>query len=66
MKGIYPHGKKFRVRKYDRHIGVYDTQEEAIEAVIRADNEELEGKMWNQYLTAKKWLIEKGLLNGSR
>lgn len=62
MKGIYTHGKKFRVRKYNRHIGVYDTHQEAIEAVIRADEQEIEGNMWNQYLTAKKWLIDKGFL----
>lgn len=29
VRGVYPHGKRFRVRKYGVHLGVYDTIEEA-------------------------------------
>jgi hypothetical protein len=36
MKGIYPHGKGYRVRKYGAHLGCYLTYEEALKVATEA------------------------------
>ena len=62
MKGIYPHGKRWRVRKYGNHIGIYKTYAEAEEVVRFEDEKQLKFKYMQQYVEAKKWLQEKGYL----
>lgn len=63
LKGIYPHdGNRFRVRKYDKHIGVFETYEEAKQAAVQADKKHIEQMYLRQYVTSKKWLKEHGLL----
>lgn len=63
IKGIYKHGDKWRVRKYDKHIGVYDTYVEAVMAVDKATTEHLTQSYWTKYIEARKWLIEQGLIS---
>lgn len=62
MKGIYPQGKRWRVRKYGYHVGVYDTKEEAIKVAESEDMKQLKFKYMQQYVESKKWLQEKGYL----
>lgn len=62
MKGISKHGKRWRLRKYNCHIGVYDTYEEAVIAGQLEDKEQLKFKYMQQYLSAKKWLQANGVL----
>ena len=37
MKGVYKHGKRYRVRKYGAHLGCYDTIEEAEQVALEAE-----------------------------
>lgn len=62
MKGIYPNGKRWRVRKYGYHVGVYDTKAEAIAVAEAEDEKQLKFKYMQQYVEAKKWLQDKGFL----
>lgn len=62
MKGIYPKGKRWRVRKYGYHIGVYDTYAEALSVAKIEDDKQEKFRYMQQYLESKKWLQEKGLL----
>lgn len=65
-KGVSPHGKRWRVRKYGYHIGVYDTKEEAENAAALEDIKQEQFKYMQQYLEAKKWLTENGFLREVR
>lgn len=62
MKGVYKHGKKWRVRKYNCHIGVYNTYDEAVESAKIEEIAQLKFKYTKQYFEAKKWLQENGIL----
>jgi hypothetical protein len=61
MKGIYKHGDRYRVRKYDKHIGVYDTKEEAEMACLKADIEREIEKQKQNYIHAKRYLHSQGV-----
>ena len=70
IRGVYPHGKRFRVRKYGSHIGVYDTRDEAEQVAVKIDNErkpdtieDEKERHWHTYMKSKLWLIEHGCLN---
>lgn len=60
IKGIYKHGDKWRVRKYEKHIGIYDTYMEAVMAVQEATEQHMKDSYFKQYMTARKWLIDNG------
>jgi len=62
MKGVYPHGKRWRVRKYNCHIGVYDTYAEAVASAKSEELEQVRFKQMQQYLSSKKWLQDNGML----
>ena len=64
VKGIYPHTKgRFKVRKYNFHVGVYDTYEEAVKATIAYEEYYEIEKHWHRYEESKAWLIDKGLMS---
>ena len=63
IKGIYKYGDKWRVRKYDKHIGVYDTYVEAVMAVDKATTDHIADTYWKQYVEARNWLKEQGLIS---
>jgi len=70
IRGVYPHGKRFRVRKYGSHIGVYDTRQEAESVAQKIDNERKPDTIedeaerhWATYTKSKLWLIEHGFIN---
>ena len=60
VKGIYPHGTGFKVRKYGFHIGVYPTLSEAEEAVRNAEQEHEVSMHLDRYSESKKWLQDNG------
>lgn len=62
MKGINKHGKKWRLRKYNCHIGVYDTYDDAVKAAEVEELEQLKFKHMQQYLSSKKWLQDNWVL----
>jgi len=69
IRGVYHHGKRFRVRKYGSHIGVYDTRNEAELVAQKIDNERKPNTIedeaerhWATYAKSKLWLIEHGML----
>lgn len=37
VRGVYQHGKRWRVRKFGAHLGCYDTIEEAVNVAIEAE-----------------------------
>jgi hypothetical protein len=62
IKGIYPQGIRFRVRKYGVHIGVYNTLNQAEEAALKYEKEQEVFKYMKQYREAKEWLTKNGIL----
>ena len=62
LKGISKEGAKYRVRKYGNHVGIYSTYDEAVEAVNKAEDEQVVFNMMQQYYEAKEFLIKRGLL----
>jgi len=44
MKGVYKHGKAYRVRKFGAHLGCYDTIEKAEQVALEAEEYHREQK----------------------
>jgi len=63
LKGISKEGEKYRVRKYGNHIGIYSTYDEAVEAVNKAEDEQVVFNMMQQYCEAKEFLTKRGLIH---
>jgi len=61
-KGISKLGNKWRVRRYGIHIGVYGSYDDAVEASIKADDEQEVFEMMQQYLEAKEYLKKRGII----
>jgi hypothetical protein len=61
-KGVYKVGGKWRVIRYEMHIGMYDTYEEAVEASNKADDEQEVFEMMQKYLEAKEYLKKRGII----
>ena len=62
MKGINKRGNRYRLRKFNTHIGFYSTYEEAVKAGGEEEKKQEVFRHMQQYLKSKTWLIENGVL----
>ncbi len=62
VKGISKRNGKYRLRKYNMHIGMYDTYAEAVQASKEEDEAQERFRYMQQYLKAKQWLQAEGIL----